>query len=179
MSEFQVIFLDETGFAPDWQSSIEDRPFYVLSAVMIPAMAIPDLYADARAKVSGIGIRGHTSPLGLGFEIKAKEVAQGSGWWQKHPEQRAAIRDLMLSLPQAHGGQALIVVLSKNHKSGTGHGRLRGVLFGCGQLCPTTRRDRSRRDPPGDRGGTRPFAYGAESSGLRGLGLARAEGFAA
>jgi hypothetical protein len=77
----QIIFLDESGYSPDWKKQIDEQPFYVLSAVCIPTSNIPAAYERLRKEIDRMSLPGQKKPLGRGFEIKARDVAQGIGWW--------------------------------------------------------------------------------------------------
>ncbi|MDQ7858550.1 MAG: hypothetical protein QN174_13250 [Armatimonadota bacterium] len=49
-----VVFIDEAGYTPDWKAGIEQQPFYVASAVCIPAPNVPPLYASLRQEIQAL-----------------------------------------------------------------------------------------------------------------------------
>lgn len=108
-----IAFVDEAGFEWNWKAGIEAQPFYVLSAVMLPCEKLSTLYKDARDAVGALKLPGQAAPLGIGFEIKGKDIAQGKGWWREQEKERNAVRDLMLTAPAAYGGAAIIAVIDK------------------------------------------------------------------
>lgn len=109
----RMIFLDEAGYTFDWTSAMEDQPFYVLGAVVLPADNLPPAYSALRQAEQQIQLPEASVPLGQGREIKAREVATGSGWWRSHNSERNGIRDLMLTWPTTHEGTAILVVVDK------------------------------------------------------------------
>lgn len=109
----RLIFLDESGYSRDWKRQIEEQPFYVLSAVCLPASNVPAAYQRLSAEISKMNLPGQKRPLGRGFEIKARDIAQGSGWWRNHNEERNKVRDLFLSFPRQEGGAAFVVIVDK------------------------------------------------------------------
>ena len=109
----QIIFLDESGFSRDWKKQIDGQPFYVLSAVCIPMSSVPPAYDKVRREINEISLPGQKKPLGRAFEIKARDIAQGTGWWRDHNDERNRVRDLFLSFPQKAGGTAFVVVVNK------------------------------------------------------------------
>jgi hypothetical protein len=108
-----MVFLDEAGYTPDWKSGIEEQPYYVLSAVSVPVDILPSAYDTVRKEIEDMKLPGQRTPLGRGFEIKARDVAQGSGWWRDHNEERNQVRDLMLSFPKNFDGTAFVVIVDK------------------------------------------------------------------
>src|SRR5690349_11315237 len=108
-----MIFLDEAGYTPDWQSGLSQQPFYALSAVCIPADRIQEAYTGIRAAITALPLRQSPSALGRGFEIKAKEIATGAGWWKYHNAERDAVRAIMLAAPRQYGGSAFVVAIDK------------------------------------------------------------------
>jgi hypothetical protein len=110
----QFIFLDESGYAPNWINSIAEQPYYVLSAVCIPGNRLAESYTGLREEMKKIELPGNSKPLGQGFEIKAKDVATGAGWWGKHNKRRNDVRNLMLSFPTKYGGTAFVVIIDKD-----------------------------------------------------------------
>jgi hypothetical protein len=109
----QMIFLDESGYSWDWKKQIDEQPFYVLSAVCLPMSNIPTAYEKLREEVNDLNLPGQKKPLGRGFEIKARDIAQGTGWWRDHNDERNQVRDLFLSFPQRENGTAFVVVVNK------------------------------------------------------------------
>lgn len=109
----QLLFVDESGYSSNWKNDLEDQPYFVLSGFMIDA----DQYVSAceviREEFSSIKLEKSNHPIGQGFEIKAKEIAKGNGWWKKNPESRSSIRDLMLSTPNRFGGVSFLVIIDK------------------------------------------------------------------
>jgi len=109
-----LIFLDEAGFTRgDWRNGIAQQPYYTLSAVCLPGARLATVYQDIRAKVTGLSLVQLPRPLGQNYEIKARDIASGTGWWQAHNTERNAVRDTMLSAPRAHDGCAFVVVVDK------------------------------------------------------------------
>jgi len=114
----RLIFLDESGYSKNWKEDIETQPFHVLACFQVDA----DVYINAserlRSQVKNIGLEKIEHPLGLGFEIKANEIAKGKGWWKHHNDERNALRELMLSFPlECKGTTFLVVVDKKRHAS--------------------------------------------------------------
>ena len=109
----QMIFLDESGYSRDWKKQIDEQPFYVLSAVCLPMSNIPAAYDRLRGEIGRLDLPGQKRPLGRGFEIKARDIAQGIGWWRAHNDERNQVRDLFLSFPQKESGTAFVVVVNK------------------------------------------------------------------
>jgi hypothetical protein len=109
----QIIFMDESGYSFKWEANLDKQPYYVLSAVCLPSEQLPNAYQEIRSEVSDLNLEGATIPLGQGFEIKARDVATGSGYWRTHNEERDAIRNIMLTVPKKYGGTAFVVVINK------------------------------------------------------------------
>jgi len=110
----KLIFVDESGYSPNWTADIVDQPFYVLSAVCIDASLYPRMCDELRRDTALMGLPGLAHPLGKGSEIKARAVARGEGWWQQHNDERNRFRDLMLSLPACYEGVAFVVAVHKD-----------------------------------------------------------------
>lgn len=108
-----VAFLDESGFTTDWKKGIEEQPFYVLATVLFKVDDLPRIYGDIRRDFKGFKIPAQGRPLGLGFEVKASDIARGTGRWGKNNRQRNQVRDLLLSAPEEYGGVAIVVVIDK------------------------------------------------------------------
>ena len=108
-----MIFLDEAGYTPDWRAGLSQQPFYALSAVCIPADRVQEAYAGIRAAITALPLRPSPGALGRGFEIKAKEIATGAGWWKFHNAERDAVRAIMLAAPRQYGGSAFVVAIDK------------------------------------------------------------------
>lgn len=114
----KLIFLDESGFAKNWKESINDQPFHVLGGVLIDSQAYFSASKSLCDAVMGLGLEKMDHPLGHGFEIKAKEIAKGAGWWKNNEEKRNKLRELMLSFPKQYGGTSFLVVIDKQkHKN--------------------------------------------------------------
>ncbi len=109
----QLIFLDESGYSRNWKRQINEQPFYVLSAVCLPVGNVPAAYQRLSTEIGEMNLPGQQQPLGRGFEIKARDIAQGSGWWRNHNDERNQVRGLFLSFPQQEGGAAFVVVVDK------------------------------------------------------------------
>lgn len=75
----RLIFLDEAGYSRDWKKQIDEQPFYVLSAVCVPMDKIPAAYDRVRREINEMDLPGQEKLLGRGFEIKARDIAQGTG----------------------------------------------------------------------------------------------------
>ncbi len=108
-----MIFLDESGYSRDWKKQFDEQPFYVLSAVCLPVSNIPAAYDRLRDEIGKLALPEQHRPLGRGFEIKARDIAQGTGWWRDHNNERNQVRDLFLSFPQKESGTAFVVVVDK------------------------------------------------------------------
>ena len=110
----RIVFLDESGYVPKWKRGIGAQPYFVLSAVSLPIDSLHATYADMRTRFSGINLGSFArGTLGRGFEIKAADIANGTGYWAKHNTERNSVRDLMLGAPQTYGGIAFMVVVDK------------------------------------------------------------------
>jgi hypothetical protein len=86
--------------------NIEQQPFYVLAGVCIDANKYAAACDDIRTKVARLNLPGLEFPLGQGSEIKARELANRSGWWRNNERERTRVRDLMLGFPAEYGGTA-------------------------------------------------------------------------
>lgn len=96
-----LIFVDECGYSPDWQSkkNIEEQPVYILSGVAVSSEKIHTLYQNIRQAISSLNlpdIKG--ALLGNGEEIKAKDVDRGEGFWEQNPDLRNEVRRIYLDL---------------------------------------------------------------------------------
>lgn len=109
----KLIFFDESGYSKSWKEDIEAQPFYVLAGFLVDADVYIDASENLRSKVNEIGLEKLEHPLGLGFEIKAHEIAKGNGWWKHHTDERNALRELMLSFPLECNGTTFLVVIDK------------------------------------------------------------------
>lgn len=109
----KLVFLDESGFAKNWKESITDQPFYVLGGVLIDSADYFAASKELRDAVAELDLEKLPHPLGQGFEIKAKEIAKGAGWWRSNQEKRNSLRELMLGFPTKYGGTAFLVVIDK------------------------------------------------------------------
>jgi len=112
----RLIFIDESGYAgSSWDSeeNLKQQPFYVIGAISIPIENYMSGLKKLREEIVKLNLPGADKPLGLGFEIKAKEIATGKGYWGLHDEERNKVRNLMLSFPKESGGYAIIVVIDK------------------------------------------------------------------
>lgn len=109
----QLIFIDESGYAPNWEESIDEQPFYVLGAVVIPFDNYVTGCQKIRKEIEKLNLPNADRPLGLGFEIKARNVATGTGWWRRHQDIRDKVKNIMLSFPKENNGVAIVVVIDK------------------------------------------------------------------
>lgn len=109
----QVIFMDESGYTFNWERDLDKQPYYVLSAICLPSEELPKAYQEIRSKVSDLNLQGAAQPLGQGFEIKARDVATGSGYWRTHNRERNAVRKIMLTAPKKYNGTAFVIVIDK------------------------------------------------------------------
>jgi len=112
--------MDEAGYTTgDWDSkeNIEGQPFYVVGAVSIPIDNYKTGVEKLRSGIRELNLPGADKPLGLGFEIKAKDIAVGSEYWTSHNDERNKVRDLMLSFPKENGGCAFVVAINKQAHS--------------------------------------------------------------
>lgn len=109
----QVIFMDESGYCYNWEKSIDEQPYYVLSAVCLPSEQLFIAYQKIRSEISDLNLEGATKPLGQGFEIKGRDIAKGSSYWINHDIERNTVRDIMLTAPKNYGGTAFNVVINK------------------------------------------------------------------
>jgi hypothetical protein len=109
----QVIFMDESGYSFNWEADLDKQPYYVLSALCFPSEQLLLAYQKIRSEVSDLNLEGAAQPLGQGFEIKARDISSGSGYWRNHNDERNAVRDIMLKAPKKYGGTAFVVVIDK------------------------------------------------------------------
>jgi len=112
----KIIFMDESGYVSNnWDSpeNLEVQPYYVVSAVVIPFENYKVGSKKLREEISILNLPGANKPLGLGFEIKAKDIATGKGYWGTHNEERNKVRNLMLSFPKDNSGHAIVTVIDK------------------------------------------------------------------
>ncbi len=112
-----LIFIDESGNSLKWEADQEQQPFYVLSALMIESDEYRRLSKETRDAFSNLEIERYEYPIGRGFEIKAREVVKGNGWWAKNKQIRDSVRDHMLEFPIKGGGLAFLVVIDKKKLS--------------------------------------------------------------
>jgi len=105
--------MDESGYSFNWEADLDKQPYYVLSAVCFPSEKLWSAYREIRRKISGLNLEGGNQPLGKGFEIKARDVAKGYGYWRNHNNERNAVRDIMLEALKKWGGTAFIAVIDK------------------------------------------------------------------
>lgn len=110
----KLIFFDESGYSKNWKEDIDAQPFHVLAAFVVDAHRYIEACEQLRSQVAEIGLEKLNYPLGLGFEVKAKEIAKGAGWWQQHNQERNALREQMLSFPLHSSGTTFLVVLDKS-----------------------------------------------------------------
>jgi hypothetical protein len=83
-----------TGYATSTNS-----PFYVVAGVCLDAEIYPQACPDLREDTRLLEVPGLEFPLGQGSEIKARDVARGTGWWGNNNGERNQFRDLMLTFP--------------------------------------------------------------------------------
>ena len=108
----RLIFMDESGYVPNWEKDMGEQPFYVLSAVIVPLENYKSGSYTLRAGMKELNIPG-VDNLGQGFEIKASSVFRGEGWWNNHNNERDIVRQLILSFPKENGGNVIVVVIDK------------------------------------------------------------------
>ncbi|WNC60570.1 DUF3800 domain-containing protein [Thermosynechococcus sp. QS41] len=95
-----LIFVDECGYVKKWDSdiSIQEQPFYILSAVAIPTTRIDGVYARIRKDIKNLNLpHTYADRLGHGEEIKAKSVDRGETQWGKAPDLRKRVIDAYLN----------------------------------------------------------------------------------
>lgn len=109
----QLLFVDESGYSSNWKNDTDDQPYFVLSGFMIDADKYTSICDSLREEFSKIKLEKYNYPIGQGFEIKARDIAKGNGWWKKNTESRLAIRDLMLTTPNKSGGITFLVIIDK------------------------------------------------------------------
>ncbi|MBP9043305.1 MAG: DUF3800 domain-containing protein [Spirochaetes bacterium] len=105
--------MDEAGYSFNWTSDLDIQPHYVLSAVCFPCEQLFSIYQEIRNEVSKLNIGEASESLGQGFEIKARDIAAGSGYWRSHDNDRNAVRDIMLLVPKKYGAKAFVAVINK------------------------------------------------------------------
>jgi len=108
----KLVFIDESGYARNWQEEIKEQPFYVIAGICIDARhyrtACQELLFDIDVCVGNLRL---DTPLGQGSEVKAKHVAKASGRWHRERAKADQLRDLMLSFPKTcHHGVGFVVV---------------------------------------------------------------------
>ena len=109
-----MVFIDESGFDFKWEETIEEKPFYVLAAVAIPMENLPEVYKNIRSSLEDLHIPGlDAKMIGIGQEIKAKDVDSGSGYWRNNKEHRDKVRDLFLGVVKKHSGTAFVITVDK------------------------------------------------------------------
>ena len=109
-----IVYIDECGFSLNWKKGLSEQPFYVLAAVAIPIANLRDMYEDIRRDLSALEIPGlDERMIGIGQEIKAKDVDRGDNYWQLHDEHRHAVRELYLGVVSKCSGTAFIVIVDK------------------------------------------------------------------
>jgi hypothetical protein len=52
-------------------------------------------------------------PLGLGYEIKARDILRGSGFWRSHEDERNKIREIFLTAPKKYSGISFVSIINK------------------------------------------------------------------
>lgn len=110
----QLVFIDESGYQSNWKETYDKQPYFVMSAVCLPADNISSGYDEIRRSIGRIPFPSNDLlPLGRGFELKAKSIAQGGGWWGKNGDAREAVREIFLSSPTKFDGIAIVVVVDK------------------------------------------------------------------
>lgn len=79
-----LIFVDECGYVKDWnnEARMSEQPFYVLSAVAIPATQIHSVYNRLCQSIKELSPPStNVDKLGRGEEIKARSVDRGEAFW--------------------------------------------------------------------------------------------------
>jgi hypothetical protein len=109
----RLIYFDESGYTGNWEKGISKQPWYVLSAILIPADNIGKAYSNIQYEVDQLKIPGQHKPIGQGYEIKARDIVKGSGFWKDQQKKRINIRHKMLSFPRDYDGTAFIVGINK------------------------------------------------------------------
>jgi hypothetical protein len=109
-----AIFMDESGYSFSWQKDMNNQPYFVQSAVCFPLNRLEEAYNHVRLKLGDIRLPESAGKLGRGFELKAKDIARGYGWWGDKPEEREVVRNLMLELPALFAGRAFLLVIDKH-----------------------------------------------------------------
>ena len=109
-----LIYIDESGYARNWESSVKSQPFYVLAAITFPVSDYLRLEKIFIERLTSIEVPGSKfSEFGYGEELKARRVASGDGFWGKNEPQRNQVRDLYLSFPAQNGQTCFVVVIDK------------------------------------------------------------------
>jgi hypothetical protein len=109
----RLLFLDESGYTHNWKENVDQQRFHVLGGVLVESAQYFALCAHVRAELAKLPLEVKAPPLGQGFEIKAREIARGHGWWRHNEPQRNAVRDLMLRAPGGFGAVGFVVVIDK------------------------------------------------------------------
>jgi len=114
----RLIFMDESGYAgKNWSDpdSLEKQPYYVVSAVSIPSDEYKKGVKKLIEEIAKLDLPGSDRllKLGLEFEIKARDIATGRGYWRNHNKERDIIRNLMLSFPHNNNGCAFVTIIDK------------------------------------------------------------------
>ncbi len=109
----KLVFLDESGFSTDWKVDKATQRYFVLAGLVLDPVRYQTHSALLNEEVGRLGLNKFTHPLGRGFEIKAKEILSGNGWWSRHPQQRSKMRDLMLSFAKTCDGASFVIVIDK------------------------------------------------------------------
>lgn len=109
----KLVFFDESGYSKSWLEDMDKQPFHVLAGFLVDANDYVNSCEALRTEVQNINLDKLPYPLGLGFEIKAQEIAKGSGWWKSHNDERNRLRELMLSFPTSSSGVGFLVVIDK------------------------------------------------------------------
>jgi hypothetical protein len=109
-----IIFIDESGYSYNWLGDANQQPFYVLSAVAIPANELNNLYTSVLLEHLDLGLRSKNQKVGLNYEIKAKDVINKKNkFWRDNPEKRSRLLKLYPSLVKQHKGVGFIVAINK------------------------------------------------------------------
>lgn len=105
--------MDEASYSFNWEANINEQPYYVLSAVCFPSEHLISIYQEIRKEFSNINLEGITKSIGKGFEIKARDIAKGSGYWKNHPKEKDEVLRIMLTAPKKYDGTAFVVIIDK------------------------------------------------------------------
>jgi hypothetical protein len=109
----RLVFVDESGYATNWMTQHDVQPYFALAAVCLPVESYRDCCGLIRDVIASLRIPGQEAPLGLGYEIKARDIARGTGWWQDHELERNTVRETMLLAPLKFEGVAIVVLIDK------------------------------------------------------------------